>query len=172
MAFTKPNIVFVFLLVISFKGYMADPEEAQAASATSGSSTYDASDAYQQYYEQYVAAQEQPQAHQLPYPAHHGLPKQDEFTDINSFLASETGGVVVLGGLLLGGIAATWAMVDQAEKQNSICTTTKALGNTVITYTDQTISSTDATMATQLGTLETAFISAYTALNNLATPKC
>ena len=67
---------------------MADPEEAQTASATSGSSTYDASDAYQQYYEQYVAAQEQPQLQKLPYPAHHVLPKQDDFS---GFLASETG---------------------------------------------------------------------------------
>ena len=68
---------------------MADPEESVtgAASPTSDSATYDASNAYEQYYEQYVAAQEQPQVQELPYPAHHVLPKQDDFS---TFLASDT----------------------------------------------------------------------------------
>jgi len=57
--------------------------------------------------------------------------------------------------------------------QNSICSVTKALGNTAITYTDQTMdTASTATLAGQIETFEAAFISLQTAVNNYATPTC
>merc|ERR1712141_178070 len=139
------------------------------------SPTEDAYAAYQQYYQQYSnnIQQAHPQQHGKPQSAFQVLKnKQDSFaSDLTNIMGEDALVTLALIGAVTGVVSMIGLAVnansisDLSTDQDSICTTTKAVGNTALTLSTTTTVSSWATTVTQLNLLENAF-------NNLATPDC
>merc|ERR1712080_342871 len=88
------------------------------------------------------------------------------FSDVKGLdlLSPETSLVIGIAGLIAGMVAIA-ALVDQSNKVSSICTTTKALGDTSLTLSTSTNTATAALIAAQLNLIENK-------INSYATPSC
>jgi len=139
---------------------------------------------YKSYYEQHSGAQERDHGGYEAPSASYGEPAAPStgygapatsydspaygasFSDVKDIdlLSPETSLVIGAAGLIAGMVAIA-ALVVQSNHISSICTTTKALGNTALTLSTSTNTGTAANIAAQLNLIENK-------INSYATPTC
>jgi len=120
-------------------------------------------DPYAAYYEAYS---------QQVQPLTQGLTEKQGFAGaMENVLGDDAALVLGTIGAIMGTLAAIGVVLNNnnvhelSKDQDSICTTTKALGNTLLTLSTSTSVTNTATTITALNAIENA-------INNLATPDC
>jgi len=163
MKFTKIVILSVYCVVLA----TVQLTTAIEVEAREGH-TQDAGDLYAQY-QQYASNiqqhhQQQAQGKPIPY----GITKKQDFaSDIESLMGPDA--ALILGGvgLALGTVSIVVAAIQGTESR-SICSASKALGNTALTLSTTTTVPTTYAQASMI----TAFNNIENAINNIPTPTC
>jgi len=174
------KLMLVGALVASLQMFMTTGDEVTVDAA---SPTEDAYAAYQQYYQQYSnnIQQAHPQQHGKPQSAFQVLKnKQDSFaSDLTNIMGEDALVTLALIGAVTGVVSMIGLAVnansisDLSKDQDSICTTTKALGNTALTSTTYAnLGSTGTYSATVAGQIVAQLNLIETKLNGYATPDC